>query len=99
MFNEKRKLKKKVSDLESQIDLLFSVLRTDIRMGLRPERAIYLEITPERLAYMFHKEYERMAPLFGYETRLETKEFDKDSENGKLMIATCEEIIHQIRGV
>jgi hypothetical protein len=45
------------------------------------------------LARKFHKAYERLAPQFGYETREETREFDPESPNGKLMIAVCSEIL------
>ena len=41
----------------------------------------------------FHKYYERLAPNYGYETRKDTKEFDFNSNNGKLMYATVSEII------
>ena len=47
----------------------------------------------EELAILFHNKYEELAPKFGYETRMETKEFKKDSNNGKLMIAVCREIL------
>ena len=46
----------------------------------------------EELARLFHATYERLAPKYGYVTREETKEFDADSANGKLMIAVCGEI-------
>lgn len=46
-----------------------------------------------KLAQMFHEAYERLAPSFGYETRAETRTFDQNSNNGKLMIAVCAEII------
>ncbi len=46
------------------------------------------------LAYKFHEIYERLAPSFGYETRKETREFHPDSNNGKLMIAVCSEILN-----
>lgn len=46
----------------------------------------------EALARKFHETYERLAPSFGYETRPETKAFDPNSPNGKLMIAVCNEI-------
>ena len=49
--------------------------------------------TSKDLAVMFHDTYERLAPKYGYETREETREFDEHSNNGKLMIATCDEII------
>lgn len=41
------------------------------------------------LAQFFHDTYEQLAPRFGYETRDDTKSFDADSPNGKLMIAVC----------
>ena len=47
----------------------------------------------EKMARLFHETYERLAPSFGYETRQETKEFDPESSNGKLMIAVCEEVL------
>lgn len=44
------------------------------------------------LAKFFHDTYERLAPEYGYETRTETRVFDRESENGRLMIAVCEEL-------
>ena len=44
------------------------------------------------LAKQFHETYERLAPSFGYETRKDTKAFDPESPNGKLMTAVCQEI-------
>lgn len=41
------------------------------------------------IARLFHDTYERLAPSFGYETRADTKAFDPDSPNGKLMTAVC----------
>lgn len=48
----------------------------------------------EQLAKEFHNIYEALAPEFGYETREETREFDKESKNGRLMIAVCGVILH-----
>lgn len=45
------------------------------------------------LARKFHDAYERLAPSFGYETRKDTRAFDPESPNGKLMIAVCAEIV------
>lgn len=45
------------------------------------------------LARRFHEVYERLAPSFGYTTRPETREFDPESANGRLMIAVCEELL------
>ena len=50
-----------------------------------------------KLAKLFHQVYEDLAPSFGYETRIETKEFDENSKNGKLMIATCKAILPEIK--
>lgn len=47
------------------------------------------------LASRFHETYERLAPQFGYETRLDTRAFDPASKNGELMVAVCAEIIEQ----
>jgi hypothetical protein len=44
-------------------------------------------------ALRFHEVYERLAPSFGYETRPETREFDPESKNGRLMIAVCDELL------
>lgn len=49
--------------------------------------------TAEALAVQFHEIYETLAPEFGYETRENTREFDPDSNNGRLMIAVCEKIL------
>jgi hypothetical protein len=46
-------------------------------------------VSEEDVARLFHDEYERLAPSFGYETREETRVFDAGSANGKLMIAVC----------
>jgi hypothetical protein len=47
----------------------------------------------QALAEFFHSTYERLAPQFGYETRTETRRFDPESANGKLMIAVCAEVL------
>lgn len=43
----------------------------------------------EEITRLFHDTYERLAPEYGYETRKDTKEFDPESPNGKLMTAVC----------
>jgi len=55
------------------------------------------ETYPEayRLARRFHGLYEQSAPAFGYETKKETKEFDPESPNGRLMAWVCYEIIKE----
>ena len=50
----------------------------------------------ERLAREFHDIYERLAPKFGYMTREDTRNFDPNSPNGKLMIATFKEFHESI---
>lgn len=47
----------------------------------------------EKLAKRFHYWYELLAPSFGYETRKDTKDFDFNSKNGKLMIEVCKRIL------
>ena len=49
------------------------------------------------LARLFHEAYEELAPLFGYETRVDTRLFDQTSQNGKLMVATCARILAAIQ--
>jgi len=51
------------------------------------------DIKEFRLAKLFHDTYERLAPEFGYKTREDTKEFNPNSPNGKLMIAVCKIVI------
>ena len=50
------------------------------------------------LAMRFHEAYERLAPRFGYATKTETRKFDPQTPNGRLMIAVCREIIEQNAG-
>lgn len=47
------------------------------------------------LARKFHETYERLAKHFGYTTREDARQFDPDSVNGRLMIATCKEIMER----
>jgi hypothetical protein len=68
-----------------------------------PNKSLTVGGTPYRagtgsalaLAKQFHDIYERLAPEYGYETRPETRRFDADSPNGRLMVAVCQEIIEQ----
>lgn len=48
-----------------------------------------------RLAHKFHEFYEISAPAFGYEIKKETKEFDPESPNGRLMAYVCYEIVKE----
>lgn len=50
-----------------------------------------LEITKK-----FHDTYEKLSKDYDYETRKETRVFDINSSNGKLMYATVNEIIKPI---
>lgn len=49
----------------------------------------------EKLAVLFHDQYETLAPKFGYETRPDTKTFDPKTPNGKLMVAVAKEVLKQ----
>ena len=49
------------------------------------------------LAERFHEAYDRLAPSFGYTTRPETRAFNPESPNGRLMIAVCEEILRNLK--
>ena len=51
------------------------------------------------LAKTFHDSYEKLAPDYNYETRPETKTFDENSINGKLMVAVCESVIEMLSGL
>jgi hypothetical protein len=42
-----------------------------------------------KITELFHDTYETFAPAYGYETREDTKVFDPESKNGKLMMAVC----------
>ena len=44
----------------------------------------------------FHDTYERLSSEYGYETRKETRVFDRNSNNGKLMFATVNEVVRPI---
>lgn len=50
-------------------------------------------------AKLFHDTYERLAPSFGYETRADTKQFDPESPNGRLMIAVCDVVATAFRSI
>lgn len=51
------------------------------------------DIFYKAVARKFHDVYERLAPDFGYETRPDTRRFDPESPNGKLMIAVVREVV------
>ena len=48
--------------------------------------------SPLDLAKLLHETYDRLAPRFGYQIRPETRQFNPDSPNGRLMIAVTAEV-------
>lgn len=68
-------------------------------IALYPKHSVSTLTKPtewEEIARNFHDTYEVFAPLFGYETRKETRTFDPTSNNGRLMIATIEGVIEPL---
>lgn len=62
----------------------------DERMERRKaDEAIDMDDVAVAFARYMHNTYEQLAPSFGYETRTDTRDFDPESANGKLMIAVC----------
>jgi len=60
----------------------------------RPEAArTAMPWSPEETARRFHAAYEEFAPAFGYVTRQDTREFDPNSQNGRLMIAVVRNVL------
>jgi hypothetical protein len=53
--------------------------------------------TPLQLAELFHETYERLAPSFGYDTRPDTRAFNPETPNGRLMVAVCRKILATIQ--
>jgi hypothetical protein len=53
---------------------------------------------PAKLAQLFHETYERLAPLFGYETREESAKpwAEVPERNRKLMTAVCEHVLSEL---
>lgn len=51
----------------------------------------------EKWAWLFHDTYERLAPDHGYVTRQDTRVFDPESQNGRLMLAVVGEVASLIR--
>jgi hypothetical protein len=49
------------------------------------------------MARLFHDTYEQLAPFFGYTTRGDTRQFDPESANGKLMTAVCGRVLAAAR--
>jgi hypothetical protein len=67
---------------------LAEIEKTTAETPVEPQPAA----TGLEMAMRFHETYERLAPSFGYETRADTKAFDPESANGRLMIAVCAEV-------
>lgn len=57
------------------------------------------KVNTEEIAREFHKTYERLAPNFGYATRVDTREFDPASPNGQLMQAVIATVIVPVLAV
>ena len=76
-----------------------SIVNDDSGLNTRPNDAKWMIAEgwdAVSVAMRFHYHYEKMAPVFGYETRAETKVFDPTSKNGRLMIAVCEQMLLEI---
>jgi len=71
-------------------EVIASLVHRIMELAPAPSQTDWLD--PKALAILFHDTYERLAPSFGYDTRKETRTFDPDSANGKLMIAVCSEV-------
>ena len=65
-------------------------------LDARPYRAKGHMMSALELAIFFHDTYERLAPQFGYVTRLETLVFDPTTPNGRLMVAVCYEVLEHL---
>lgn len=67
-----------------------------VLLTVTQEREFRIEETSAlQLAIRLHNHYETLAPTFGYETRLDTRQFDPTTPNGKLMVAVCERILQE----
>ena len=58
-----------------------------------PPASDAMSCSASSLARRFHDTYERLAPQFGYETRPDTKVYDPETPNGRLMSAVCAEVM------
>jgi len=66
--------------------------RLRAELAARP-RIWCLPWPPVEVARRFHDAYEAFAPSFGYTTREDTRQFDPESPNGKLMIAVIRQVL------
>lgn len=78
-------------------EFLYYVTQTNIRRYERGLISAYEVMSDETLARVFHDTYERLAPSHGYTTREDTREFDPDSANGRLMIAVCGHVLRALK--
>jgi hypothetical protein len=79
-------LQREIRNLRGEIDVLKSSL---LEAEAAPQPVVP---EAEALARMFHENYESLAEVAGYETRLETRSFNLESPNGRLMVLVCAEI-------
>lgn len=77
---------------EARRQLLSTTARAESAES-RLKEAMEFPWTPEETARRFHKAYERLAPFYGYSTRIDTRTFDPESVNGKLMIAVVRDVL------
>lgn len=73
--------------------MVVRIKEQQLNTTMKPLNQNKMEKEAVELAILFHNTYERLAPIFGYETREDTKSFDINTPNGKLMISVCKEII------
>ncbi|MFB6392600.1 hypothetical protein [Polymorphospora lycopeni] len=66
--------------------------RDTASLGSMPPHA---QVTPERVAQLFHETYERLAPEYGYRTREASAKpwAEVPEQNRALMVATCAEVL------
>ena len=76
---------------KDDIDLLLRIAEGKVLSA--PSASGGGEGEPVAWARRFHECYERLAPQYGYETRKDTRVFDPESQNGKLMCAVMESIV------
>lgn len=75
------------------IDAAWHMWQTARSTAPAPEEGEIGEVAGDvELARLFHDKYEALAPVYGYETRTETREFDPQSKNGRLMVAVVRAI-------
>lgn len=77
------------------VDMSHCPFCSDLRQNNLPTNIEKQYPEAYRLARRFHEFYEQSAPAFGYETKKETKEFDPESSNGRLMAWVCYEIVKE----